>query len=233
MKRWLLVILPLLSFAGDSYQVVEGEGYHYVTVSLTDVNRIVCEQEIAGVVYSKEKSIEIKRRGNNAWLKILPVKEGDKVSYPSYPREVYIECGGKIFSLIVLPKKVPARTIVLKVPFEKKEVARRFEELNPYEKTILALVKSVYREVPPPGYTVKELNKKVKEFNEADLYLLRSYIGARYEVREYLVRAKKDIVLQEGSFVPYLERPLALSLIKPSLKKGESTRLIVVSLRGD
>ncbi|MDQ7039064.1 MAG: type-F conjugative transfer system secretin TraK, partial [Aquificota bacterium] len=217
---------------GSDYQVIEGEGYHYVIVSLTDVNRIVCGGgEITGVVYSREKSMEVRRKGANAWLKILPVKEGDRIEYPSYPREVYVECGGKIFSLIVLPKRRPATTIVLKVSREEREVAREFERLNPYERTILELVRSVYREVPPPGYTVRSVGEKVREFQEIDLYLLRVYTGARYEVREYLVRARRDIHLQEGQFIPFVPRPLAISLVKPSLRKGEETRLIVVSLR--
>lgn len=233
--RKLLFAFGLLSFAfGSDIQVVEGDGYHYVEISLIDVNRVVCSSEITGVVYSKEKSIEVKRKGNNAWVKILPTKTGEKIDYPSYPRELYVECSGKVFSLVLLPKKRPATTIVLKVPYEDREKAREFErQPRSYERLLLSLIEHAYREVPPPGYVVREVNESVKEFQEVNLSLLRRYEGDRYLVEEYLVEAKKDVELDEGSFVPYLRYPLALTLVKPSLRKGESTRLLVVRLRGE
>ncbi len=232
MKRiaLFLALLPLAVFG--EVQVVEGDGYHYVEISLTDINRIVCGSEITGVVYSKEKSIEIKRKGRNAWVKILPTRKGEKIKYPSYPREVYVECGGKVFSLILLPKKMPATTIVLKVPYEDRKVAREFEKkANSYEALVLSLIKHAYREEPPPGYRAKEVNRKVREFQELDLYLLKRYEGDRYLVEEYLITAKKKVHLNEGAFVPYLRYSVALSIVKPSLNKGESTRLLVVRLR--
>lgn len=225
-----LALFPLIALS--EVQVIEGDGYHYVEISLTDINRIVCGLEITGVVYSKEKSIEIKRKGRNAWVKILPTKKGDKIKYPSYPREVYVECGGKVFSLILLPKKIPATTVVLKVPYENQKVAKEFEKkANNYEELILSLISHAYREEPPPGYRVKEVNKKVREFKELSLYLLKRYEGNRYMVEEYLITAKEEVHLSEGAFVPYIRFPVALSIVKPSLKKGESTRLLVVRLR--
>ncbi|HHJ63321.1 MAG TPA: hypothetical protein ENJ61_00275 [Aquifex aeolicus] len=231
--RRILPVLGLVSLVlGKDFQVVEGSGYHYVEISLTDVNRIVCSSEITGVVYSKEKSIEIKRKGRNAWVKILPTKKGEKIEYPSYPREVYIECGGLVFSLILLPRKIPAATVVLKVPHEDDARAREFEKkAGSYEKLILSLIRHAYREVPPPGYRVKKENRKVREFKELDLYLLKSYEGSRYVIEEYLITAKEDVHLTEGSFVPYIRFPAALSIVKPRLKAGESTRLLVVRLR--
>ena len=222
--------LPLTVLGG--VQVIEGDGYHYVEISLTDINRIVCSSEITGVVYSKEKSIEVKRKGRNAWVKILPTKRGGEIKYPSYPREVYVECGGKVFSLILLPKKMPATTVVLKVPYEDLARAREFErKANSYERLVLSLIRHAYREEPPPGYRVEKLNKKVREFKELDLYILKQYVGDKYIVEEYLITARGEVHLNEGAFIPYIRFPVALSIVKPSLKKGESTRLLVVRLR--
>ncbi len=232
MKRILFIFaIVYLSFA-DDFQVVEGDGYHYIEISLTDVNRIVCPSRITGTVYSKEKNIEVKRSGNNAWVKILPLKKGDKIEYPSYPREVYVECGGKVFSLILLPKKKPATTIILKTEYGSVERAWKFEKkAESYEKLVLSLIKHVYKEVPPPGYRVRAENRKVKEFKELDLYLIRVYEGGKFVVEEYIINAKKRVELSEGAFVPYIRFPVALTIVKPSLKPGESTRLIAVRLR--
>lgn len=226
MKK-LLLLMPLIAFA--DIETVEGSHYHYVEISQTDINRVVCPYEITGVVYSKEKSIEVKRKGNNAWIKILPTKRGEEIEYPSYPRELYIECGGKVFSLVLLPKKKPASTIVLKLPHEDRKAARDFErKAESYEKLLLSLIKHVYKEIPPPGYSVKNVRRKVKEFRELSLYLLRRYEGDRYVVEEYLIEAKEDIDLDEGAFIPHIRYPVALTIVHPSLKKGQSTRLIAV-----
>lgn len=231
MRKWLL-LLPFLAFGAGKVQVVEGEGYQFVEISLTDVNRVVCSSEITSVVYSKEKNIEVKRDGRNAWVKILPIKEGNTLKYSSEPRELYVECGGKVFSLILVPKRIPATTVVLKVPYEDKEKAREFEaKASSYERLITSLITHAYKEEPPSGYKVKEINEKVRGFQEIDLYLRKVYEGDKFLVEEYLIVAKKEVYLDEGAFIPYVRYPVALSIVKPSLKAGESTRMFVVRLR--
>jgi len=235
--RKLVLFLSFFAFAfasGEEFHVVEGEDYKYVNISLTDVNRIVCSSEITRVVYSKEKNLEVKKDGRNAWVKILPVKEGEVLKYSPQPMELYVECGGRIFSLILLPKRIPATTIVLKVPYEDRKRAREFEaKANSYERLITSLIEHAYKEEPPPGYNVKNVNEKVREFQEIDLYLRRVYEGDKFLVEEYIITAKKEVYLDEGAFIPYVRTPLALSIVKPSLKAGESTRLFVVRLRED
>jgi len=223
------VVLLFLSTLGFSSEVITTNEYTPVEVSLTDVNRIVCPVKVEGVIYSKEKAIDVKRQKNNVWVKILPYKEGEKVKYPDYPRELFVECGGQVFSLLLIPKKIPSKTIYLKPKYWDFKNARKFEENLPYEKLIVKLIKYAYIEYPPDGYKVKEVNERVKRFSEGKLILRKKYEGYMYEVREYVFIANKKTYLSEKALIPYLPaNTLAISVETLSLEKGSYTRIFVV-----
>lgn len=203
-------------------------GWHYVNVSLTDINRIVCPHAIKSVVYSKEKEISVEVQERNAYVKFLPKLLPDgKVGLSDIPRELYVDCGEKVFQLILVPKRIPAVVVALRVPHEDKEKARQLERSGDYDSVLLRLVKSVYIEEVPEGYEVKLINKPYKSFEELDMILYRVYEGSMYSVEEYVLQAKTDLELWEGQFIPYL-KPLAIAIVQPVLKKGQTTRLIVV-----
>jgi len=231
--RRLLLGLGLISLTlaqeGSGIEVIEGEGWQYVKVSLTDINRIVCPVEVGGVVFSREKEIEVKTSGRNVFVKFLPkVFPDGRTEISDIPRELYVECGDKTFQLVLLPQRIPAKVVVLKLPHADKEKAKEVETSQPYEDTMLSLIKSVYQEEVPDGYEVRIVNKPFRKFVELDMFLYREYTGMRYRIREYILSANMDLELWEGQFVPYLQNPLAIAIVKPILKAGESTRLIVV-----
>jgi len=207
-----------------------------VKVSLTNMNRIVCNGEITTYAYSKEKLIEVLKSGNSLYVKFLPVKEWnpklgrEELVYRDYPRDLFVECGGKTFSLVLLPEKgLPPQEIYLQLPYkgDRKE-ARSFETSFPYEATLMKLIKYAYKDQIPPGYEVKFIGKPYKEFKELSLYLNKVYIGDSFKVAEFVITAKKDLTLYEGMFVPFLPNALAIAIEKPILKQGEMTRLFVV-----
>lgn len=209
--------------------IEDSGGWHYVNVSLTDINRIVCPQAIKSVVYSKEKEISVEVQERNAYVKFLPkVLPDGKVELSDIPRELYVDCGEKVFQLILVPKRIPAVVVALRVPHEDKEKARQLERSGDYDSVLLGLVKSVYMEEVPEGYEVKLINKPYRSFEELDMILYRVYEGSMYSVEEYVLQAKTDLELWEGQFIPYLKQPLAIAIVQPVLKKGQTTRLIVV-----
>ena len=225
MKR-LLLLFPFSAFA---LQVIDDPSVqHYVKVSLRDVNRIYCENgNVGSVAYSKEKRIELVKEGRNLFLKILPIKKEQKLIYEDVPRELFVECGGEVFSIIVVPREVPSETIVLRVKKPDLEKAVRFEQ-GEFTEFVTTAIRFAYRDVPPDGYEEKKVGKKFKEFKELDLYLLKVYEGAEFSVLVFEIRAKEDVYLDPAAFVPYVHRPVALSLVKEKLRRGERTRLFVV-----
>ena len=240
MKRLSLALIAAsVVFAKDEVpprgmQVVEfSHGWNVAYVSMGDVNRIVCEKgEIATVVYSQEKEMQVKTEGQNVFVKLVPKEEddGNKV-ISDYPRELYVECGGEVFQLLLYPKSIPAVTIYLKLPFKKDtNKAKVFEKASPFEETIGKLIKAAYLEEIPDGYDVEVVNRSAGSFRELDLVLYRRYTGDRFVVEEYLITAKLNLELSEASFLPYLKNPVAISIVKPILKEGETTRMFMVSI---
>ena len=225
MKK-LLLFLPLTTFA---LQVVEDSSVqHYVKISLTDVNRIYCDSgEIGSVAYSKEKRIELVKEGRNLFIKILPIKKDQELIYEDIPREVFVECGGEVFSLIFIPRKIPSETVVLRADRPDVERAVRFEQ-GRFTEYLSSVLKFAYRDIPPDGYEEKKVGKKYRSFKELDLYLVKVYEGASFSVLVFEVRAKEDVYLDPASFIPYVRKPVALSLVEEKLGKGEKTRLFVV-----
>jgi conjugal transfer pilus assembly protein TraK len=183
-------------------------------------------------VYSQEKEMQVKTEGRNVFVKLVPKEEGNgKKVIADYPRELYVECAGEVFQLLLYPKSIPAATIYLKLPYKKDTTkAQVFEKASPFEETIAKLIKSAYLEEIPDGYDVEVVNKPAGSFRELDLVLYRRYTGDRFVVEEYLITAKLNLELSEASFLPYLKNPVAVSIVKPILKEGETTRMFVVSI---
>lgn len=252
-----MVLLAILSMSLSAEQILHGTnnalpsgkpqqifgtagGYNFVDVSLKDLSRIHCiNGDVNSIFFSKEKEIEIKMAGGDAFIKILPHKietgEKEKLEYGSHPREVYLNCDDKTFSLILNPKNIPAQTIELVGGggYGQNKKAGEFEKANPYDGTLLELVKKAFLGDMPDGYNTVETNEFVGNFNELKLQKKREYVGDRFIVSEYFIEAKKHVNIYEGMFIPYLKNSLAISIIKTNLEPTEFTRMLVVSLNSE
>jgi hypothetical protein len=239
MKRLSLALLAAsVVFAKEGVppkgvQVVEfSHGWNVVYISMGDVNRIVCERgNVSTVVYSQEKEMQVKTEGRNVFVKLVPREEGNgKKVISDYPRELYVECAGEFFQLLLYPKSIPATTIYLKLPYRRDTAKARAFESSSFEDTIGRLIKAAYLEEIPDGYDVEFVNRPAGSFRELDMVLYRRYTGYRFVVEEYLITAKLNLELSEASFLPYLKNPVAISIVKPILREGETTRMFVVSI---
>lgn len=217
-------------------QIVE-DMFSYVNISLTDINRITCPTDIKWFTYSKEKEIQITKAGKNLLVKILPkvITQGNQSQLvrDSFPRELLVECEGQVFTLILLPKKIPTETVILRPKFANKKKALKFETENPYEKTIKELIRKAYREEAIDGYEIKITHKLYKKFKQLDMYLERVYKGAYYTVKEFSLVGKQNVNLAEKLFIPYLQNPIAISLTKLHLSPGEKARMFVIEKQED
>ena len=212
--------------------------FKFVDVSKTDVNRIICENgEFGKVVYSKDKEISIQKDGENAFIKLLPViTRSNNVVIDSvineFNRDVYFECNQKIYSLNLIPKDISAQTILLFDDGTRKNniEAKRFEQSSPFEKTVINIIKNVYKEKEPDGYVTKILPPKYIKFNELELLPTKTYTGNDYMIYEYKITALENIELDEKMFINFVaNNPLAISLSELNLQKNEEARLFVVS----
>ena len=123
-------------------QRIGPEGTSQVFLSSSDINRIICPVEIKDAIYSKEKGLTVRLAEQNAFVKWVVMKKDGKDLYATTPSELYIVCGQNVYTLIAVPKRIPAQTIQLssgKADAIKTNLAL-FQEV-PFEKKILALIK--------------------------------------------------------------------------------------------
>jgi len=235
----LAVANTVLAKENNLQIITQQGGYEFVGISKNDISRIYCEiGDIKSVIYSKDKLIEIEQIGQNAFVKLLKktttIGDVSTTEGSLEPREVFIECGEKMFSLILTPKDIPSQTVILKNTYTpKKEEARKTERRSDYETVLLGLIKDGFKERIPDGYSVKIHNSPYRDFSELRLSKIKEYIGDSYMITEYAIEAKGDILLEEKMFTPYLQNPLAISIESLNVKNKESVTMVVVSRNGE
>ena len=192
-----------------------------VELSSSDVNRITCQGEIKDVVYSREKGITVKFSGRDAFVKFRTGLKDGKTTYSTTPSEIFVVCGDNVYSLIALPKRIPARSIRLSPG--KAENIRKNRSLFgalPFEKKVLSAIRSLYTEEIPESFTVSTPNKRIDLFRDLDIVLARVAVveGEGIQVKEYrgtLAGGDKDrLELGERDFLrnEISIDPIAISL---------------------
>lgn len=211
-----------------------------VRLSSTDVNRIVCGSgDITDVVFSKEKGMDVKVSGKNAFVKFLVKKRPDgKLEYSETPSEFFVVCGGRTYTLMSLPGRMPSRTVRLSAGAAARAGANRsLLGALPFEKKILEIVRYMYTGGYPDSFTVREEGGLlVLSASEYDVRLVRTVDveGEGLRGLEYEVAVKRDGVSpSERDFLsPALSaRPLSIALDGPGAPPGRTRRLFVVERR--
>jgi len=239
----LMVTSPCLEANAESMDgwptVVLPEVATRVRLSNTDVNRLVCEENIKDVVHSKEKGIEVKIAGRDAFIKFTALKKGDQVIYSEAPSEFHVVCGENVYTMVGLPQRVPTQTIRLSSG-QKKRIEQNLSLFAgmPLEKKILTLVKQIFTGDIPESYLIRQHGRQLDLFQDLWLSAKREIVveGEGLAVREYLVSLKagsEAMRLAEGDFLrkELTTSPLAVALDEPLLEPGEIARLFIVERR--
>ncbi len=220
------------SIPEDSLAVVPPEVATPVYLSSSDINRIVCPSYIKDVIYSKEKGLTVKIEGQNAFVKFLVTKEGDKDEYSTTPTELYVLCGKETYNLIALPKRIPSRTITLSGGDRKASKNTSFFDGMPFEKKILSIIKSVYTEDIPDSFTVRDEDRPFDLYKGLKLTLVRTVRveGEGLRVKEFTAQDAKNMELSEKDFLKteITFSPVAIAIDKLRLSPGETARVLIV-----
>jgi len=211
-----------------------------VTVSSVDVNRIVCPKDVRDVVYSKEKGLTVKIMGRSVYVKFPIVKEGDREVTAAQPADLYVVCGDDVYSLILLPKPVPAQTVRLspgKGETLKKNVLSAAE--TAHERFIVEIIKAVWKNEIPDEYTVGVLKEEVMVNTDVRAVGKRviDIEGAGLRIKEYSIEIRnpgiEEMELSERDFIrsDISSRPVAISLEKHMVKRTERPRVFIVERR--
>jgi conjugal transfer pilus assembly protein TraK len=214
-----------------------------VEMSSTDVNRIICPvtSSEVNVIHSTEKGMITKVVENNVFVKfsIIKKKEGPKeeLIYRDSPAELYVVCGGEVFSMIVIPKQIPTQTIKLSSG-EKDRIKKNIEMMAglPLEEKIIKMIQAAYKDDIPNTFTVEDRRTDMGLYEDVSVVLRRviSADGTGLRLLEYDVRAvgSNEIHVNETTFMrPELAGriPLAIALEEHTITERPS-RLFIVQM---
>ena len=216
-------------------QTVIPEVSTQVSMSSSDANRIVCSQEIKDVIFSSEKGVSVKVSGRNAFVKFRIQRKDEREIYSSTPTEIFVVCGESVYNLIAVPRRIPAQTVRLSQGSEKIAKNAALYGALPFEKKVIAIIKAVYTDEIPDGYSVSGMNRKLSLFRDLDVTQVRSFRveGEGLSVSEFSVSTRKageELKITEKDFLrgEIAAKPVAISIDRHSLKQGETARVIVV-----
>ncbi len=218
-----------------------------VDLSSSDVNRIVCPQEmqIQDIVFSQEKGVKVKYSGANAFIKFLFTIKNGSNNYAANPVELYIVCGENVYNLIATPKRIPSQTIRLSSGKLKaiKQNASLMGGL-PIEKKTALLIKLTVTDSLPESFEITSPNRSLRIFKGLNIVLKRTVIveGEGLRLKEYYVTNEKDYVPGEDDLVSLSERDfmvtelttntLAVAMDRLNIRKNETARVFIVESTG-
>jgi conjugal transfer pilus assembly protein TraK len=245
---FVLLFMPFSIWAeGAEIDYVLPETITHIELSNSDINRIVCPSDIKDMIVSKEKGITTHVKGKDGFIKFLIKKEyipelgREELIYSTTPSEIYIKCGGLTYTLIAIPKKIPAQT--LRLSAGRLSVIKKNESLFKglaHEERITRLIQSVYADQIEESFTVTDINKPLYIFPDLELTLIRivDVEGEGMRVKEYTAQLKdkkRRKELRETDFLrpEITKKPLALSLDPIIVVKDETTRIFIVESRDE
>ncbi|WP_429885624.1 TraK domain-containing protein [Geoalkalibacter halelectricus] len=210
-----------------------------IRLSSTDVNRLVCSEDIRDLTFSQEKGIEVRIVGKNAFIKFTAVRQGNRTLYSETPSEFFVVCGQSVYNLVSIPEQIPAQ--VVQLSSGQGERVRQnlalFEGL-PLERKALRLIREAYADAPAASYLVRPLRRDLDLFAELELRLVREILveGEGLRLRELVARLRPGqpgLRLKEQMFLrtELVDNPVAVAVEELLLQPGETTRIFVVEIK--
>jgi len=210
-----------------------------IRLSSTDVNRLVCSEDIRDLTFSQEKGIEVRIVGKNAFVKFTATRQGNRTLYSETPSEFFVVCGQSVYNLVSIPEQIPAQ--VVQLSSGQGERVRRnlalFEGL-PLERKALRLIREAYADELAESYLVRPLRRDLDLFAELELSLVREILveGEGLRLRELVARLRPGqpgLRLKEEMFLraELVDNPVAVAVEELLLQPGGTTRLFVVEVK--
>ena len=221
---WLAALFFLFlcnqdTYALDTVTLTEGQS---LFVDLSERNLNLIRFPSPGVrVYTSSNILDVKVDEGNVFVKFM---EGQ----PPGPQELFFIAPSGVYSMILVPKGIPSQTIIVRIPKEDVSEALNWETSHSNIAGLKELIKAMYEERPPRGFSVKEVSEERSRWKEVKEVLRRIYAGATLQGELYeLTNVSTEAVrLIENEF--YEKGVLAVSVERHELKPGEKTELYIV-----
>ena len=215
-----------------------------VELSLTQINRIITNSYIKSVKTNKTGNLSVLLQGRNAFGEWTPLleKQGNvsNIKYDKSVNSVIFDTNKGIFTLVLIPKHIPAQTVYIKQGYGESRTRGKGKKFYRISKKgignfLSGIYKNVYNGVVPRGFALK---KKHILYNAEDgrikVLLVKVYKGGSLEVFEFHIfnEMNKKISLSNKNFIGLINSPLSVSLSHEHLLPDTFTRLFIVKRGG-
>lgn len=218
----ILILVFFIPKGGHALQVVapvEGESV-FVNISKEELNLI--QFPFTGIrAYTTSQDIDIKVHSQQVLVTMVN-------RAVAKPQEVFFSTPYGTYLLMLVPKSIPAETVMVRIDREKIEEAEEWEMESDYIQRLKELVKSLYLGAPPNGYSFNTIKKDASRWEGIEETIITTMRGAGLvgEVHEICNHGKKTVRIAESEF--YREGVLAVSLTGYEIREGAREKAFIV-----
>lgn len=230
---WRVAALPIMSFAFvvwslsvrpaaalQALTLTDG-GSSFVDISQRDLNLIRFPSAGSVKAFTKSKSIDLKIEGENVFVGVV---EGETPA----PQEIFFVTSRGTFSLVLVPKAVPAETVVVKTEKEDFKESVQWESSHDYITGLKDLIKDMYEGIAPSGFKSSEKVKDVTKLAGTKELLVKEYSGASLcgEIHRLTNLSGQTRKFSEKEF--YSPGVLAVSIEEVEVPAMQDARVFIV-----
>lgn len=218
----ILAILTVSAQTAQALQVLspaEGESV-FVNISKKELNMI--QFPFNGIrAYTSSRAIEVVVRDRQ--VLVTMTEKGE-----TKPQEVFFSTPYGTYLLMLVPKDVPAETIMMRIDKADTAEADDWERDNDYVKRLKDLIKALHMGSPPNGYALNtdKVNASRWECIEQTRVLAMTGANLVGEVYDLVNHGTAPVRLSESEF--YDKGVLAVSLSSQDLHIGAKEQVMVV-----
>lgn len=229
-RRWTALLVLLWTHSAVAVQLLEVRDGAIVSahISGSEPNRLAIRGGRVHKVRGADGKVVLKSDNDAGEVYLKPTDEWRHRPFSLIVKDEE----GAFYTLVLTPKDIPSEIITLvkpeRAPVIDRNTATAWEMEQPYERTLLELVRHMARADVPDGYARVELDREIKLWQEARLVVKTLYVGERLsgEVYELTNVDSKAMRLEEREF--YREHVLAVSIERHALAPGARTKIYLV-----
>jgi len=219
---FLVVLLHSgIVWALQTVTLTEGKT-QFIDISQKDLNVIKLPGVSSIKAYTVSRLIDVKVEGDSIYVNVL-----DK--HATAPQELFVVTASGTFPLMLIPKGVPAEMVVARTPSESIADAVQWEQSHDHVTGLKELIKAMYLEVPPVGFTHTKDTREVQSWQGTKRTVVAKYTGASLEgeVHELTNMTREPIRIVENEF--YDRGVLAVSIERHEILPGSRTAIYLIS----
>ena len=229
-KTAILLMIAIMgissAFGAEVVKLLQGET-QFVELSDRDLNVILFPGPVK--VMTQSDLLEIKIEGRRIFISFKKNMQSETI--PDTPQQIYFLTKDRTYSMVAVPKGIPAVTIVVQTEGDLTEdKALKWEQEHPYIATIKGLIKSMYSHKLPPGYSITDVGDAVdvSQWDGLTQVMSKKYVGAALSGEVYTLHNKSADVVRFKEQEFYEKGVIAVSIESHELQPDEKTSLYLV-----